>query len=511
MADDNNNGKPTLRAESDSLVPLPAAHRNGLTAVAVLAALSYASCFIVLLYLTTKLIRWHIKCWREKRRMSQAGPGGSLVDLSLGLAERHIVPPQQHGNKQGQKKRYPNQFVVLVYNLLLADVHQASAFLLNAVWVGGDGIKVRNAICWMQGWLVSTGDLSSSLFITAIAVHTYLAVVRNYTPPHRAVYATVIGLWFFNYFMALLGIAITRNGKGDGGFYVRAAAWCWMNIEYETYRLTLHYLWIFISLAVTSILYILIFLHLRKSKPTQSETTQLSQSQSQGPSNSIEHLGKTFEHSGGHHRAFLLYPVIYVVCTAPLAIGRIATMAGAEVSISYFCAAGALITSNGWLDVLLWGVTRHRLLFSSEIDNEDSGIGTFTFMRTPHGRNYGNMVWVEGQGDWSEGSTEAGWGKKRMGGWRRLGLGTAGSSGMGKPGSQETLRGADGGGNEGGCHHHPGMAIQMDLVTTVVVEERDKGRRGSVCVSKGIGGGRRGEVYTSSPTSTVGRRKGDDG
>ncbi|KAK3985121.1 hypothetical protein QBC44DRAFT_164064 [Cladorrhinum sp. PSN332] len=499
---DSNNGNSSLREESDNLIPLPAAHRQGLTGVAVLAGLSFASSLVVLLYLTVKLIRWHVKCWRENRRISQAGPGGSLVDLSLGLAERHIIPEQHDGVKQRpaappRKKRYPNQFLVLIYNLLLADIHQSGAFLLNAVWVARDGITVRTPACWAQGWLVSTGDLSSSLFITAIAVHTYLSVVRNYTPPQRIVYGTIVGLWFFNYFMALLGLGMTRNGKEDGGFYVRAAAWCWMNIEYETYRLTLHYLWIFISLAITSVLYILIFCHLRKPK-IQTETTQ-SQPQSNG-------ICKLFEHAGGQHRAFLLYPVIYVLCTAPLAIGRIATMAGADVPISYFCAAGALITSNGWLDVLLWGVTRHRLLFSSEVDSEESGLGTFTFMRTPHGRNYGNMVWVEGQGDWCEGTTERSWSKKRTDGWRRLGLGTAGS-GLGKPGSQETLRGMEGG--DGGC---PGMAIQMDMVTTVVVEERGKGgsrgRRGSID-SKGTTVGQC-EVYSPATPVAV-RRKGDDG
>ncbi|KAK4159191.1 hypothetical protein QBC43DRAFT_132027 [Cladorrhinum sp. PSN259] len=489
MADNNDN--PSLRKESDNLIPLPAAHRQGLTGVAVLASLSFASSTVVLLYLTVKLIRWHAKTWKENRRIAREQAGGPVVDLSLGLEERHIMGPQHDATKPSPaapaRKRYPNQFLVLIYNLLLADIHQAGAFLLNAVWVARDGIRVRTPTCWIQGWLVSTGDLSSSCFITAIAVHTYLAVVRNYTPPQRAVYGAVVGLWFFNYFMALLGIGISQNGKEGGGFYVRAAAWCWINIEYETYRLTLHYLWIFISLAITSILYGLIFFHLRKhSQPSTSATP---------------------EHTCGHHRAFLLYPVIYVVCTAPLAFGRIATMVGADVPISYFCAAGALITSNGWLDVLLWGVTRHRLLFSSEVDSEESGLGTFTFMRTPYGRSYGNMIWVEGagterEGDWSEG-TEVGWGKKRMGGWRRLGLGTR----SGKPGSQETLRevaSVQGENERGG----PCMGIQMNMVTTVVVEEFGKGRRSMRTgrrASLGTGGG------DSPITPVVAKHKDDDG
>lgn len=113
-----------------------------------------------------------------------------------------------------------------------------------------------------------------------------------------------------------------------------------------------------------------------------------------------------------HHPAFLIYPIIYVVCTMPLALGRVGSLAGANVPLWYFCVAGALITSNGWLDVLLWGTTRHTIVFGP-IDNADAlGLETFDFMRTPPDREFGNIVWVQGAG-----ATEAG----RAGGGARKG------------------------------------------------------------------------------------------
>ncbi|KAK4651699.1 hypothetical protein QC762_601180 [Podospora pseudocomata] len=448
--------------EIDSLTPLPLDHRRGLWGVSVLAGLSFVSSTVLLVYLTVKLVRWHLKQWRLERQQSTNAQAPSSIDLTLGLAERHFFPPCRRNNSRGRenaestprKKAYPNQFLVLVYNLLLADIHQASAFLLNAVWLGRDGIIVHTPACWAQGWLVSTGDLSSSCFITAIAVHTYLAVVRNYTPPQRAVYATVIGLWVFNYLAAGLGVIITRNGADGGGLYVRAAAWCWINIHYETHRLALHYLWIFVSLFLTSALYISVFLSLRAKSHTESRLTR---SQPKPlPSNQQQ-------------KAFLLYPLIYIICTLPLALGRIATMAGAHVPISYFCTAGALIASNGWLDVLLWGVTRHRLIFTEGgIDSEESGIGSFGvpelgmggwrgsgIIRTPVGRRFGNLVWVHAAGKGEEGR---GRGKRR---------------GRNKSDSQETLTGMMGGG-DGGRGERGG--IKMDTVTSVTVV--DVGERG---------------------------------
>jgi hypothetical protein len=311
-----------------------------------------------------------------------------------------------------------------------------------------------------------------------------------------------------------------------------------MNIEYEDYRLVLHYLWIFISLAVTSVLYSLIFFSLRRqtsrlrnrqpsTNPTRTRSATANESINSSSSNininptispdktpvatTTAETPATTEaltsntNKGGHHKAFLLYPVIYVICTLPLALGRIATMAGVDVPISYFCTAAALITSNGWLDVLLWGVTRHRLLFSADVDTAETGLDTFTFMRTPAGRRYGNLVWVEGGGataggrnkresgsrvgrevvgggEWAGGLGNFGWfkrighGGRRKGlgmGWRRLGRGlggaASGSSGDKSPAGAGRMPAATG--------RDDGLAIQMDMVTTVVVETAE-GYRG---------------------------------
>jgi hypothetical protein len=219
------NAHSALDDVSGDLSPLPIIHRRGLIGIAVLSALSFVSCSALLLHLTVKLTRWGLGTWKQSRNAT-AGPASPTVDLALGLAERHFVGNSaKPGQPPKRRRAHPNQFLILIYNLLLADIHQAASFLLNAVWVGRDGIEVRTSICWAQAWLVQIGDVASSLFITAIAVHTYLAIVRNYTPPQWAVYTAVVSLWVFNYLLMVLGLAITDNGKDVGGFFVRASAW----------------------------------------------------------------------------------------------------------------------------------------------------------------------------------------------------------------------------------------------------------------------------------------------
>jgi hypothetical protein len=73
----------------------------------------------------------------------------------------------------------------------------------------------------------------------------------------------------------------------------------------------------------------------------------------------------------------VVYPLVYVVCTIPLASARMDTMTGHAPSLERLCLAGALITSNGWLDVLLYTLTRRIMIFSDAPPPDDAGIDSF--------------------------------------------------------------------------------------------------------------------------------------
>lgn len=104
---------------SASLGPLPPALRRGLPAVAFFGFLSFFLSVALLILLVWKIHRWRAK--------------GS-----------HPL----------------NQFTVLILCLLVADIQQSLAFLLNVQWVTQDMIDVSSPTCWAQGWFVSTGEHS---------------------------------------------------------------------------------------------------------------------------------------------------------------------------------------------------------------------------------------------------------------------------------------------------------------------------------------------------------------
>lgn len=80
-----------------------------------------------------------------------------------------------------------------------------------------------------------------------------------------------------------------------------------------------------------------------------------------------EHLRRLRRVTG----VMVLYPIAYIVLSLPLAAGRMAMAQGHQPSVSYFCAAGAIIASSGLVDVIMYTLTRKALIINSESSRSD--------------------------------------------------------------------------------------------------------------------------------------------
>ncbi|KIW07746.1 uncharacterized protein PV09_01676 [Verruconis gallopava] len=300
---------------SGTLSPLTPELSHGLIPVTLFGVLSFGSATILLALISFRLLRWN------------------------------------------QKSKHVNQFVVLICNLLLADIQQSMAFLLNAKWLAENRIHVGTSTCWAQGWFVSTGDLASGVWSFAIGLHTFAVVIFGYRLSTMRFMIAILLLWTFVYAMAVVGIAMHSSD-----FYVRAVAWCWVNVKYGRLRLWLHYFWIFAFECGTVLIYGVLIVALRWRIRSNYYRSQQQEQQAKDAA-----------------KLMVAYPIIYVLCTLPLATLRMYQESADErvVSASWFCLAGAMITSNGWLDVILYCVTRRIMLFSDEPPNSDNGIESF--------------------------------------------------------------------------------------------------------------------------------------
>ncbi|KKY28989.1 putative integral membrane protein [Diplodia seriata] len=297
-----------------SVDPLPEDLRRGLWPVGIFALMSTVATLALLCWITYRLVSW------RKHYRSYVGY---------------------------------NQYVLLIYNLLLADLQQSISFLISFHWIHTDSMLAPSPACFGQAWLVQIGDISSGMFVLAIALHTFFSVVKGRQIPFRAFLIGTIVIWALALLLTVLGPALHGSD-----YFTAAGAWCWASDKYETERLWLHYLWIFIIEFGTVIIYALIFIYLRK------QLVSIASAHQHSTQNKVSQAA----------RYMVLYPLTYVLLTLPLAAGRMATMTGQTLPIAYYCAAGSMMTSCGWVDAALYALTR-RVLVSNEIDQPQGGAG----------------------------------------------------------------------------------------------------------------------------------------
>ncbi|KAF2207543.1 hypothetical protein CERZMDRAFT_50916, partial [Cercospora zeae-maydis SCOH1-5] len=302
---------------SKTLSPLPPIIHRGLSIITAFGLLSFLSTAILFLHLVSRLFR------RDKTTF-----------------------PRFH------------QYLILFINLLFADLQQALGFVLNIRWLAENGIVALSTSCSTQGWLLNAGDVSSCLFTLAIACHLFGDIIFDYRLSRTPFLVSVAGIWAFSFFLAIIGIIIHPHD-----FFMRAGMWCWINETYMRERLWLHYVWILLTEFAVVGLYTAMFVLLRQRI-------------------------KDFIYVSSHHqlraesaaRSVIIYPLVYVICTVPAVVARMRIMAGYRVGYVELTFVGIMMTSNGWLDVLVYSLTRRPLVFGTQAPIEEENVqGLDTF------------------------------------------------------------------------------------------------------------------------------------
>jgi hypothetical protein len=244
-----------------------------------------------------------------------------------------------------------NQYVVLFMNLIFADLCQASAFVVSFYWIAKNAILAPTVTCATQGFLLHFGDVASAFFVLSIAVHTFMTAVLSTRVAYPAFNILLWLVWLATLVLTVLGLALHKQT-----YFVRAGAWCWVSDDYEAERLALHYVWLFFSEFGLLVIYLVTFFKLRH------QTSQLFAEQRRA-SNELANQS-TVDAVKRITKLMMLYPFVYVLLTLPISACRMWSMAhdGQPVSDETQCIVGALLASCGWVDCLLYSLTRKRLI-----------------------------------------------------------------------------------------------------------------------------------------------------
>lgn len=269
-----------LSIDRGSLSPLPANHRRGLIILTGFSLLSFISTSLLWSFITYKILAARVQSYREYRREARdrerdrldmearavyaaetpdlsmglamdAYRGGKAADIELldELAKKRDAEIQQRELEREQleqlRRRPPrkkiaarvrealakkaNPFPMLVYHLLFADMVEALAYSLSIDWVIRDGIFAPSSTCWLQGWLGSTSNLATSLFLSATAINTFLTIVLGYRLPRWCLYASIGGIWAFVLLVNAAGVLRAEHGTfrtaSGESYFMRANVW----------------------------------------------------------------------------------------------------------------------------------------------------------------------------------------------------------------------------------------------------------------------------------------------
>ncbi|CAE6434547.1 unnamed protein product [Rhizoctonia solani] len=274
--------------------------------------------------------------------------------------------------------------------LLLCDFVQGVAFALNFKWAA-KGRMYLSRTCTAQGAVSQVGDAGAAIWSLVIAGYTFSLLFLFKKPPVWFTWAILGAGWIVIILLPIAGPYFIQDVDKAGYFYGLSGAWCWLGDGYQLERFLYLYMWIFISLGSSLVLYGLVYLRFSgrvtfeggkiawknpekkgwglgciSASAFRDSSFNLS-GQSGSGSNGMR-LADSGEINGvGKHlktiaRRLMLYPLVYSLVTIPVAVCRLGVMAGWEPPFWLFVFAGITFSSSGLTNVLLFIATRHSFI-----------------------------------------------------------------------------------------------------------------------------------------------------
>ncbi|KAF8602742.1 hypothetical protein BDV93DRAFT_494384 [Ceratobasidium sp. AG-I] len=278
---------------------------------------------------------------------------------------------------------------VFLCSLLFSDMVQGAAFAINYKWAV-DGRMYHSVACEAQGSISQVGDSGAAIWSLAIAYHTFSLLFLFKKPSIWITRAIFVAGWTVIIVLPIIGPHVIQNLEGSGYFYGLSGAWCWIGDGYQLERFLYLYMWIFLSLVSSIVMYGLVYLRFSgllfyengklawkapengwgfgcltpwaAKDPSMSSFHVTGESGSNGtrvPNPESNGVGK---HLKTIARRLMLYPFVYSIVTIPVAVCRLGVMAGWTPPFPLYIFAGITFSSSGLTNVLLFIATRHSFI-----------------------------------------------------------------------------------------------------------------------------------------------------
>ncbi|KAF9010729.1 hypothetical protein BDQ17DRAFT_1421071 [Cyathus striatus] len=238
----------------------------------------------------------------------------------------------------------------LFLNLMFADLLQGLGIFPSIRWMNDGFITTGTSDCEAQATLKELGINGVALSSLVIGLHTFAILVLGWRLPRYAGLVACCVIWVFT----ALVVGVNRAVHRSDDYFVDTGYWCWVNEEFRISQLTSEYLWMWSSAALMLILYGMMFLAMKGIV-------------------TVPNLGgfrpKVLATWRSRSNIFS-YPAVYIVCVLPNSVSRWMSFNGRYVNPGYALFASALFSLSGFLNALLFMLTRPKLVWKPKVDAE---------------------------------------------------------------------------------------------------------------------------------------------
>ncbi|KAH9040682.1 hypothetical protein EDB85DRAFT_2083550 [Lactarius pseudohatsudake] len=239
---------------------------------------------------------------------------------------------------------------IYMLSLFVYDILQALGGILDVRWAH-NGIVTVGPYCTAQGIVQQSGELGVALITLILTVHTFVVALWKVGIGARRFAFGIVAL--ASLFVALwvgIGNGIHKDLEAPTPY------WCWIGPEYGTERLAGEYIWLWIALFASVIMYIPLYFWMKgrlSVDPNKWYKFRLSESDD----------GYTQRRSA---LGMLSYPIAYSFVVLPVSIVRwigFRTNKNAPSAAAFF--AVSMFNLSGAINVLLFLIVRPGLLLFS--------------------------------------------------------------------------------------------------------------------------------------------------
>ncbi|TDL25439.1 hypothetical protein BD410DRAFT_813640 [Rickenella mellea] len=266
---------------------------------------------------------------------------------------------------------------VYMLSLFTSDILQALGAIMDVKWAH-EGIVKTGTFCAAQGLIQQVGEAGVAMATLSITIHTFITVwSRKAVHSRRGAVMVVVMIWLFVILYASINLGI--HSKGSIKYYSPTPYWCWIGKSFGKQRVTGEYMWLWIALFFSILMYVPLVLWNRGNIIVDNEHWWKVQVRWTALPESAE--GKTArKRPSANSLAILAYPIVYSIVVLPLSVGRWIGFVQERHGANHVPPAATFGVTfvfglSGALNVLLLITTRpNLLLFGAKVEKRRPSI-----------------------------------------------------------------------------------------------------------------------------------------